>query len=894
VRTCFNTSDVSLTLASLAAECLKIPVSNLSPNVPLVNYGLDSLATEELTAAIELTFGRRVHDSILFKYPDLESLERYLASSGEEDTVAMDVRELMNMDANLPDDIRPINKPSDANSYENVLLSGATGFLGAHILQSLLKKTSAKIFCIVRSASDKSALKRIKSTMNRFKIWDPAFEPRLKAVEGDLALPQMGIAKEIYATLCETVDAIYHCAATVNWIYPYAALRQVNVLGTNEILRFACTSPPKPLHFISSAAVCHSTWGPLEVHENSEVYPYIHGLHLGYAQSKCVAESLVRQAGDRGLSVTIHRPSLIAGSRVSGVSNLDDLLSRLIKGIILMKTAPDLDWSVDCCPVDYVADAIMHLTTKQEHSGVSHLVSPAPRHWRELVLWINFFGYPVRLLPYRVWLEQLRAEATYPGHPLRSLLSFFTKEPEGEGGLTLPELYEDSKRSRIDSFKTRTSLQGGEIGSPGLNAHLLDRYFRQYIEEGFLPPATSSARPCNTTSDKIFDAGFFTTLMRQFRNSPELEVHTASPVQNEGAYSIISELSSWKHGSIAGINRYQLTVVDSEVGCRSESVIVKKKSRDEHLIETAEQIAGLCSDKLGQAFKNFGGDIGLSGSHLREIGIYQQKDERFKRHSPALYGALRDDSQELWALVLEDISGLEMLNTVENITEWRHEHIEAAIRDLAELHAIWYRRENNLRAQPWLGRVVSACRREEMYELWDALAEHAEGRFGHIIGSSARKLQRSLISEIGSRWRSLEQMPRTLIHNDFNSRNIAFRREGDRLQLCAYDWELATLGVPQHDLAELLCFVLKPDAERAEIQYYLDLHRSTLEKASSSSIDSVSWETGFRLSLHDLLVDRFAMYVMVDRFCPQRFLTRVVSTWHALYDLFPLEEVGLS
>jgi aminoglycoside phosphotransferase (APT) family kinase protein len=138
----------------------------------------------------------------------------------------------------------------------------------------------------------------------------------------------------------------------------------------------------------------------------------------------------------------------------------------------------------------------------------------------------------------------------------------------------------------------------------------------------------------------------------------------------------------------------------------------------------------------------------------------------------------------------------------------------------------------------------------------------------------------------------LDRLPRTLIHNDFNPRNIALRREGGRLRLCAYDWELATLGVPQHDLAEFLCFVLNPRLDRDEIHHYLEFHRAALERASNRSIEPRAWETGFRLSLHDLLTDRFAMYAMIDRFRPQRFLTRVVCTWHALYELFPLKEAG--
>src|SRR5262249_9749503 len=159
-------------------------------------------------------------------------------------------------------------------------------------------------------------------------------------------------------SLTQGIDAIYHCAAEVDWVSPYSQLRPVNVSGTVELLRLASTSRRKAFHFVSSLAVCYSTTGPREVYEWEEMLPYLDGLHLGYARSKCVAETLVRRAAERGLPVTIYRPSLISGDTRSGLSNTDDIVSRVIKACIHMRCAPDLDWIVDYCPVDYVAHAI--------------------------------------------------------------------------------------------------------------------------------------------------------------------------------------------------------------------------------------------------------------------------------------------------------------------------------------------------------------------------------------------------------------------------------------------------------------------------------------------------------------------------------------------------------
>jgi len=99
------------------------------------------------------------------------------------------------------------------------------------------------------------------------------------------------------------------------------------------------------------------------------------------------------------------------------------------------------------------------------------------------------------------------------------------------------------------------------------------------------------------------------------------------------------------------------------------------------------------------------------------------------------------------------------------------------------------------------------------------------------------------------------------------------------------------VGVPQHDLAELLCFTLDSRATADEVRHYLELHRLTLERQSGRRVDPATWELGFRASLGDLLINRFAVYTVPHRFRRQRFLERVLSTWLRLHELFPLVSV---
>ncbi|MBI5444051.1 MAG: thioester reductase domain-containing protein [Deltaproteobacteria bacterium] len=886
---------LSALLTSLAAQCLKVPAGALSRSVPLCRHGMDSLARVELTAALEAALDRRLPDSLLIEHPDLESLERYLRSGPAAGQAPAGGLARMRADSRLPAEVRPPQAPRPVGGEEPVLLTGATGFLGGYLLRALLERGRRRVLCLVRAGARRGAKERLRGSLERSGPWDPSWDARLEVVEGDVALPLLGLSEARYARLAAEVGEVYHCAAEVDWASPYGALRAANVLGTLECLRLACACRTKGLRFVSTVAVCYSTSGPREMDEDEDPFPYLPGLHLGYAQTKCVAEALVREAGERGLPVTILRPSLVAGDRASGASSESDLLSRLLRGVVRMGTAPDLDWTADCLPVDYLAGAVLHLVGQRTSPRVLHLVNPAARHWRELVLWLNLYGYPVRLEPYREWAARV---ATDPENPLWPLRGFFLGKPASEGGLTLPELYEDGRRTRLRASRTEEALQGAALGSPRLDARLLERYVDGFISRGLLPSPSAVRRPAGPIGGRgspereaaALDASFFAGLLRGPDGEGAAEVRQALPVRDGSDRSIISELTSWLHGSPAGLRQYRLGV-ERRGELEWVSAVVKRKASDEEAIDVARRVAEQCSPALGRAFERFGRELGLAGSHVRELGVYGQDDLRFRRHAPALYGVRRDDARQEWTLVLEDVSGLELLDSADDASGWETEHVEAAVRGLAELHAIWYGREEELLRNAWLGPVTSARRRAEMAELWAALAENAASRFASVLGEGVRALQARLAEDVGDRWRRLESRPRTLIHNDFNPRNIALRTGEAGRRLCAYDWELATLGPPQHDLAELLCFVLPRSFGRPEVEHYLALHREALRDSSGVGVDLpawADWEEGFRLSLHDLLLDRLALYAMIGRFKPQRFLDRVVRTWGALYELYPL------
>jgi hypothetical protein len=357
-------------------------------------------------------------------------------------------------------------------------------------------------------------------------------------------------------------------------------------------------------------------------------------------------------------------------------------------------------------------------------------------------------------------------------------------------------------------------------------------------------------------------------------------------VPRGGDHSILGELVAWWGGAAVGLWPYRLELETPAGRCRRD-VVVKVKARDEITIAIGERLAHLVDARLGVQYSRFRERLGLTGAHVRELAVYAQTDPRFRRHAPAVLGAVEDDARETWVLVLEDLAGARLLDAVDDAGAWRTGDVEAALRGIAEVHAVWYGREGELRARTWLGPVPSGDTMAAMEPLWAALADHAAPFFAAWAGTELPRRHRELAGTVERWWRPLETVPRTLIHNDFNPRNLVLRGSPERPTLCAYDWELATLGAPQRDLAELLCFTLGPAPRWTDVVRLVEAHRAALAGAAGQAVDRADWWLGLRLSLDDVLVSRLAMYALVNRVRPQRFLPRVLRTWRALDDLIP-------
>jgi len=143
---------------------------------------------------------------------------------------------------------------------QGILLTGATGVVGARLLAEILAKTSANVFCLLRGKDENESKKRLANLLN---VYDPenrladAFSTRVIVILGDLSKNMFALERPKYKQLMAQIDRVFHVAANVSMIANYKQLAEVNVQGTVEVIDF-CLAGNIPLLYTSSYSVMGS------------------------------------------------------------------------------------------------------------------------------------------------------------------------------------------------------------------------------------------------------------------------------------------------------------------------------------------------------------------------------------------------------------------------------------------------------------------------------------------------------------------------------------------------------------------------------------------------------------------------------------------------------------
>ncbi|OCT47362.1 NADP-dependent L-serine/L-allo-threonine dehydrogenase ydfG [Cladophialophora carrionii] len=482
-------------IAEIWAATLKISRSSIQPEHSFFDLGGHSLTLADLSARISRVLGVKVP---IARLVDPATLNGHLETvrsvrDGHTAEVQANLPDVLRKDCILDENIQPSNNTIiAANKADTILLTGVTGFLGPFLLNDLLENTSAKILCLVRFTDPSEAdlpagIARLRRQLLDLGLWHDSIMERVEILPGNLSRPRLGLSPDAFESLARRVQVIFHAAANVNLVYPYAALRDANVGGTREMLRLAARAGATVQYISTNGVLPPSQYGWRE-EAMLEVDAVPEKLTDGYGQTKWVAEKLVQEAGRRGIPVKIHRLGTISGHSATGASNVSDLLNAIIVESIRLGYAPDVaGWRAEMTPVDFVSRAIVHLANQTQTSQtVFHLGDPDPVYAPSIFRDLQELGYPTQPLAWDDWVAMWNEK--------RGVLR------GGDGAFTIDILRSGMPNVEflrgvvvLDNAVTRPLRAG--VQRPKVDSVLLETYTRHWFARGWLlhPPTRQHA-----------------------------------------------------------------------------------------------------------------------------------------------------------------------------------------------------------------------------------------------------------------------------------------------------------------------------------------------------------------------------------------------------------------
>ncbi|QMS92433.1 NcpB [Nostoc edaphicum CCNP1411] len=472
-------TPVEKILADIWADALHLEKVGVLDN--FFDLGGHSLTTIRVMSQVNETFQMKLPLRHLFTAPTIAELAQTIEStSGTDSTVSANEITPLNLQAEvvLDETIKPGNLVYQPVSQPKaILLTGATGFVGAFLLAELLQQTQADIYCLVRSANLTVGKQRLQETLKAYLLWEESFNERIIPVLGDLSQPLLGVGDEQFHLMAGQIDSIYHNGALVNNIYPYALFKAANVLGTEEVLRLASQIKIKPVHFISTLSVFASDeYFKLDVVLEDDPLEHYQGLVGGYPQSKWVAEKIVMMARDRGLPCSIYRLGRITWHSQTGVWNPNDMLYRFIKSCIQLKSVPEMNSMEKITPVDYLVKALINLSQQSKSLGKAfHLISSHSAPWSQFVNCIRSLGYPLQELSDEDWQAELvRSNQISTDNALYSFVSLVGENTSSE---STPD---ETPSLKFDFQNTLNGLADTTIRWPEVDDKLLQAFFTNF------------------------------------------------------------------------------------------------------------------------------------------------------------------------------------------------------------------------------------------------------------------------------------------------------------------------------------------------------------------------------------------------------------------------------
>ncbi|WP_420572171.1 phosphotransferase [Kordia sp.] len=325
---------------------------------------------------------------------------------------------------------------------------------------------------------------------------------------------------------------------------------------------------------------------------------------------------------------------------------------------------------------------------------------------------------------------------------------------------------------------------------------------------------------------------------------------------------ILTNIASKVNKKIIGFLPFQIDYRQQNGDSKTKDVLIKSKALDEEVIKGLHTVAASINPELSDVLKKSKRNLEYHKCHLKEIELYTYLHTIGFESMPKYYGKRVDPKREIFMLIQEFLVEDEMkiMNSENHPAHWKAADICSVIQTITKFHQ---------------QASVEDFKHVQEFEPWKSTALYKK-MMQILITECADKKDLSILQKLQDEIDTLQQqaneiiLEKTIIHNDFNTRNIAVRKNGLPV---IYDWELAVIDFPHRDIVEFLSFALSPNFQKDEFYFYLKTHYQLYD-----AIDWDEWLKAYTYTLKVYIITRLSFYEVSGILITYDFSKRVLQT----------------
>ncbi|MEY2924463.1 MAG: hypothetical protein RLZZ337_1011 [Bacteroidota bacterium] len=333
---------------------------------------------------------------------------------------------------------------------------------------------------------------------------------------------------------------------------------------------------------------------------------------------------------------------------------------------------------------------------------------------------------------------------------------------------------------------------------------------------------------------------------------------------------ILTQLTNKVSKKLIGFIQADVITTDKE----KLSVLVKSKALGDEVLDGLHFMASNVSVDLADKLLSYKEKLEYGQSNETEITVYEALHKLSYVNMPKLYGSLVNKDREIYLLFTERLlaENLHLFNSEDYPEKWTWKEQEACIRAIHLVHSAFPSNTEQLKVNSF-----NPLEAIELYHTFIAVNRkdydylEMEGRFLQMADWLAD-------------WETNGINYHTnlcLVHNDFNPRNIAIRKDG---KPCFYDWELAFYSAPQRDIFEFLAFVLNDDFEDNDLRKPMQFHYECMSEMNDDAYGFSQYIADFITAGRVFIVTRVNFYLSGSTLVNYSFIERVFRISNAMLD----------